>query len=83
MARQTLYEYEVVWTGNFPIDMLRYDNAYPLRETDSVEIHKSLDRLSRAKGPFTARIQSTIAGPTIGRWESFGASVRNVTTRTV
>ena len=57
------YRYEVQGVGLFPIDMLRYDSAWPA-DSESVE----------AQGRRTVRL-SSYRQPTIDRWSSFGWTV--------
>jgi hypothetical protein len=69
-----MYEtrFEVAGTGRFPIDMLRYDAAFPAFETAAGEMSGA----DRADGPL--RVTLTHYHPTktwmpaAGRWASFG-----------
>jgi hypothetical protein len=65
-----LFEFEVAGRGQFPIDMLRYDQCWPKRESeDAMGIERSF-----RNDPGILR-QVTLRGlhpPTVGRWESFG-----------
>jgi len=75
----TVYEsYLVVeGTGDFPVDMLRYDHACPYREEDAAKLqsHRHERRrvalLRRSVNPSPA---------TLGRWASFGWRVISETT---
>ena len=61
------YTYTVEGYGSFPIDMLRYDNAYP-RDSDSIyNMGQELDRRQ-------VRLASCHC-PTHDRWASFGWKV--------
>jgi hypothetical protein len=63
----------VVGVGPFPIDMLRYDRAYPSGSDSANAISASLGRYSR-----TGAQRITLRSPqplTTGRWESFGWKV--------
>lgn len=65
------YSYEVTGRLPFPLDMLRYDMAWPVRPDDVASIQASL---ARDGGSQTVRLNST-RRPTVGRWESFGWTV--------
>jgi hypothetical protein len=61
--------------SSFPVDMLRYDNCYPVSELDSNTIASSL----RARGfgndghEFQVTVETTSRFEfTLARWESFG-----------
>ena len=58
--------YLVKGSGTFPLDMLRYDEAWPARGEDVDEMGRSCERV--------VELLST-AKPTVARWESFGWSV--------
>ena len=79
MAKQ--YTYEVTGRLPFPVDMLRYDAAYP---TDP----RSVDTLTAAlKGSYGVVLAPTEVAPiirlrsnyppTVDRWKSFGWRVEN------
>jgi hypothetical protein len=74
MARRYKYRVTVAGRSGFPIDMLRYDRATPLTESDSTVIAATLrpvqERQEREVAVLTER------EPTIGRWASFGWTVR-------
>jgi hypothetical protein len=60
-------------SGEFPIDMLRYDNATPSSEEDSGIIER--------RGPRRVALRSrrvNDALPTAARWASFGWKVEGV-----
>lgn len=70
--------------GGFPIDMLRYDAAFPARADDAAVIQGSLgddpgDPVSRAnREPWEVELISDLPGrsvPTVARWSSFGVTV--------
>lgn len=70
------YKYTVVGKYQFPIDMLRYDCAYPFQGQDAAEIEHSFNPQKRADHPEPFRV--TLIGakePTVGRWSSFLWSV--------
>jgi len=56
------YEYVVTGRGEFPVDMMRYDQAWPLDPILSSDRRRSITMRG-------------LAEPTIGRWASFGWSV--------
>jgi hypothetical protein len=73
-----LYEFTVVGYGNFPLDMLRYDAAWPA-DQDSV---LALTFDVKDKEPRKVILRS-IRPPTPGRWSSFLWQCGPVKTRTV
>lgn len=73
------FAYTVILTYAFPVDMLRYDCAWPDSSEDARLIIESQDatfmRDRRHNGPpVKVRIVGT-KHPTFDRWSSFGASV--------
>ena len=56
------YEYVVTGRGEFPVDMMRYDQAWPLDPILSSDRRRSITMRG-------------LAEPTIARWASFGWSV--------
>lgn len=64
------YEYTVTGGLSFPVDMLRYDRAWPAQERDAGEIHAALDR-HRGAERRTVHLHGLDA-PTKARWASFG-----------
>jgi hypothetical protein len=84
--KKWLLKYQVRGTSGFPIDMLRYDAAYPDSETDSSKITRSVEhRIVREEYPNTTDEQVTVnvrsycynktEWPTERRWQSFGWEV--------
>jgi hypothetical protein len=70
--------YTVTGSGEFPVDMLRYDCSYPQRESDSHAIAMSgLDAAGEGERTVQLRREFDTATdakrwyPTEGRWESF------------
>ena len=69
--RMKLIEYRVTGAaGQFPLDMLRYDHAWPATEDDAHTIHSCLS----GDTPILHRVQILLYGHTchIDRWNSFG-----------
>ena len=67
MISVRVYRYEVTGFGDFPTDMLRYDNA----KVVSSRPHPTVDK----------RLIYTLEGsfpPTVGRWKSFMWSVKHL-----
>jgi len=64
------YEYFVSGRGDFPYDMLRYDNAWPATGEDAARLFYLDDR----REVRSIRMRS-YQRPTIDRWSSFGWSV--------
>jgi hypothetical protein len=71
------HEYTVRGTGEFPIDMLRYDRSAPQNEADSARIHLSFherldgDRVIALTHPCLDHKRNCQWQPTFRRWESF------------
>lgn len=64
--------FTVVGRGPFPIDMLRYDSAWPMDTNDASEITKSY--VSNFKWEVRLNTADRMA-PTRGRWDSFNVRV--------
>lgn len=64
-----LYQYTVIGHGYFPLDMLRYDSAYPRRQIDV----DSLTGLNEGRAIVDL---SSHRQPTVERWNSFGWDVK-------
>ena len=62
-----MYEYEVRGGGYFPVDMLRYDEAWPM---DAIRMASTFDRANITE-VVTIRMRS-VRQPTVDRWRSFG-----------
>ena len=80
MPKQYDYTVSAHRTARFPIDMLRYDCAWPYSEADARMIEEDVG--SRVAIPLAAgadnRIKvrlSSIKNPTAARWETFGWTV--------
>ena len=84
MARKNprIYTYTVTGKGSFPLDMLRYDVASPA-DAKSAALIKASSRRARAFFGYpeiyrySVRLVSAYE-PTLGRWESFGWEVSDV-----
>ena len=64
--------FSVKGTGTFPMDMLRYDMAFP---TNPEAINQKGTRIVH----LVARTFRNPHMPTLGRWNSFGWTVEHVT----
>jgi hypothetical protein len=70
MSAKKQHRYTVEGVGLFPIDMLRYDGAWPATAADGLAIHASLR--ARPPHPATRRIQLiSNREPTTARWQSY------------
>lgn len=60
--------YGVLFKGRFPLDMLRYDRAYPADQTSAaiMELDNKETKMVKVSSPIE---------PTIDRWLSFGCEV--------
>ncbi len=84
MARKNprIYTYTVTGKGSFPLDMLRYDVASPA-DAKSAALIKASSRRARAFFGYpeiyrySVRLVSA-SEPALGRWESFGWEVSDV-----
>lgn len=81
MAKRYRYRYTVSGRSNswgFPIDMFRYDQAYPASEADAATIER-INRYRRTdnRDPFTVVVEGE-SEPTAARWASFGWHVGTV-----
>ncbi len=66
----------VTGRGEFPLDMLRRDCAYPASEMDAYEMMRTFDGDRRS---WVITIDTANRrGYTIDRWESFGCTVENI-----
>jgi hypothetical protein len=68
-----IYEYFVSGTGQFPFDMLRYDAAWPIDNTDAFKI--GIDYPQEAAFKIRSIRLRSYKPPTIARWSSFTWSV--------
>jgi len=82
MATTYRYTTWVKGTSNFPLDMLRYDCAWPASQEDVTKIATSIDaRVMAAYAEREGSVRSFVIGivsnrpPTAGRWRSFGWEV--------
>ena len=69
--------FTVQGSGPFPVDMLRYDGAYPRDPESAARLLTPVDRESRRD---TREVHLNLAAPsflkpTHGRWSSFGWAV--------
>jgi hypothetical protein len=70
MRNKTVH-YTVAGRGRFPIDMLRYDGAYPLEGKDAAKIEQSFDPQGRKDlGRYEVELV-THGCPEEARWASF------------
>ncbi len=92
MAKQFRHWYTVRGSGEFPVDMLRYDSSYPATEVNSHIAEGEQDHLGRVtvrpapRAVTLERIGPKDWTPSVARWESFGwrvdADVLSVEVRT-
>lgn len=62
-----IVRFVVEGSGEFPIDMLRYDSCFPSKESESRGIASDRRDLRRV----TLEHRGSGQAPTIGRWKSF------------
>ncbi len=73
------FEYSVEGVGDFPLDMLRHDRAYPADEESVTAIMAGLPWAAarkRSRELLVVRLVSERA-PTPERWRSYGWSLRS------
>lgn len=73
MAKIKVTHYTVRGSGQFPADMLRYDQSWPERDSDAVLLTRS-DAIRLVDGPREVRLV-THGVITPQRWLSFGWQV--------
>ena len=80
MAKNFYQTFDVLAVFDFPIDMLRFDSAFPASEQDSNKIVNNLvHHLGGGETIKVARyVDSKASQPTIERWESFDCIIRNI-----
>ena len=73
MPNFEITNYKVAGACDFPIDMLRYDNAWPRSESETGGLYTALSQrfTARKKGIVEVELQS-IGRPNGARWNSFG-----------
>lgn len=79
-AKNTHFIQKFVVRGKlpFPLDMLRYDAAFPRDSDDAIAISTSFDPLSGSVTVTLNRAALPYSYPTFRRWESFGWEVISV-----
>ena len=72
MAQIKVTNYKVAGAFEFPLDMLRYDNAWPRHEGETAKLASAMHLMHspRDKGIVEVELQC-IGTPSLGRWESF------------
>ena len=72
------FSFEVVGRGDFPVDMLRYDSAFPAdgNAVDAIAFRVERENWRQERTVRLGSYRST--EPTIGRWNSFGWRVINI-----
>lgn len=74
---------KITGSGNFPIDMLRYDSCCPATEEDSYAIGNTLNNYEKNWVVFVKKIllerrRKNSSVFTEGRWQSFGCQIEEV-----
>ena len=75
MPRNQTKVFTVHGRGPFPLDMLRYDGAWPYSTQDAVEIGESFDISNGYKSWEVKLCTNQNMSPTEGRWASFNCGV--------
>ena len=82
MAIKYYQTFDVQFVGQFPVDMLRYDSAFPASEQDSGKIIDNIANHERGQTIRVGRfVETKKTMPTIERWASFGARISNIEVR--
>ena len=76
------YYAKITGRGYFPIDMLRRDSCSPASEVDSGVISETFKKHTNWTVFVKCRTESKTPW-TVGRWESFGCKIEEVTTAEV
>ena len=73
---KAVYEYFVTGRGEFPLDMLRHDAAWPASgdQVSKINAYYFENDIGRRRASRSIKLRSYHA-PTIERWSSFGWSV--------
>lgn len=71
-----MYVVQVIGRGEFPVDMLRRDQAYPATESDSDRIGWRVSPLESLEKRCVTVIMPKF--PTSERWESFGWKIHKL-----
>lgn len=71
----------VAGQGPFPVDMLRYDSAFPDHETDAGKIERTFRNRGGAERIALRLVTDSPNAPTAERWRSFGWTVEAVEDR--
>ena len=73
------YTFKATGSGEFPVDMLRYDGCYPRTTEDACNLKLGeLDRKGKRTVELVMVVDSKDRMPTERRWESFGWSVSDM-----
>ncbi len=64
--------FTVEGSGEFPLDMLRYDKCWPMRCIDVDKIEQPLGGWSTRRVRLVTHVRTGQSWPTIDRWRSFG-----------
>jgi hypothetical protein len=75
MAAPKLYTFTVEGNGEFPYDMLRYDQCWPKSEASDVYKMSAHPLGNLARTTRSVTLVSIKEKPTVARWESFGWKV--------
>jgi hypothetical protein len=75
---------KITGSGEFPIDMLRYDSCSPYSESDSYLISNTFKNYEKWEIYVKCRPLEKKRSPwTIGRWQSFGVQIEPLDDKSV
>ena len=80
MARNHSYTFTVEGSGNFPLDMLRYDCCYPVSSEDAAKLDSNPHEPAcyRGRREIKLRMDDSSHGPTVDRWASFNWTCKEI-----
>lgn len=68
-----LYKFKVEGSGDFPVDMLRFDGCYPRTTEDAMNLKLGeFDRTKRRSIELLMPVENRQREPSTDRWNSFG-----------
>lgn len=73
----SIFTFTVSGTGEFPVDMMRFERAWPRAPSDSKKIQES----DPSSGRFEVDLQSADPPSQKGRWGSFGWRIEKINGR--
>lgn len=63
--------YKVIGKGSFPVDMLRFDESYPVDEIEALRLEEYITNWPETNKPFTVELETAKLHYNADRWNSF------------